>query len=147
MSFRQALLLLVTLAPAPALARATFANLEFYASNNCRGTPAFKISTNSKLETSCHWSQSKCRNDVARSMKVRWTDATVWISVYDHPQGRGSDDVAAFIFKRRVAGRNYSTCIRTFEARADTDAYLHMYERHNGLDGKVSYITVSVDHR
>lgn len=131
----------LTLAGLPSLAAA--AEIDFFASNDCRGRPAFSYRTEATIRESCKWSRARCQNDVARSVSVtNWT-RPLSIFVYDAPNASENDDHGTIQFRNNPNPRPGSRmCFRTFERWSEANHVMQLYTRKNGLDGKVSYVFI-----
>lgn len=82
-------------------------------------------------------------NDKARSMGLLNVPAGVVICVYDDPGGSTSDDWCEITVLRNTPAESVWP-VNTFE-QTQTDEYVsQVFHRNNGLDGKVSFITVAV---
>jgi hypothetical protein len=79
-----------------------------------------------------------CQNDEARSLVLYAMPPGVTVRLYDHPQGKTSDDWVDITTKRHLDVKIIATFERTFE---DDDVRV-VYYAHNGLDGKVSRLAV-----
>ncbi|WP_148060169.1 hypothetical protein [Pseudomonas frederiksbergensis] len=82
-----------------------------------------------------------CENDEARSLKLRGVAKGTRIAVYDSSNGDPKDD-HAFIDVKRDIGLNESVVVGTFETQYEDADFKLTYVRNNGLDGKVSRISV-----
>ena len=126
---------------APAITQAQ--TITFYENNDCRGKVAFVLKGPHPVAQSCKGGASNCRNknDVARSVRVeKPTWMTVRLFVYDDPYGGTGDDWAWMTFHpNSVASPNM--CIRSFETNQANPSYETRYNKRNGLDGKVSYVS------
>ena len=111
--------------------------VEFFADNNCRGRAAFSY-RDSFITEGCKWSQARCRNDVARSVRIHGGDSRANISVYDDPDGAQSDDWATI----EVAPTASVVCVPSFQRNVRGSRVVQAYRRHNGLDGKVSHVSI-----
>ena len=138
---RLALLSGATIAAAlPAAAAAAPARLiEFFAGNNCRGARAFAFNGDHARE-SCKANRPRCRNDVARSMRVHSGPQYALVSVYDDPEGerqRQRDDSTSMYI-----APHSNICVGTFERQMKSPGFSQQYVRKDGLDGKVSYVSI-----
>ena len=131
----------IAIAGLPSLAAA--AEVDFYASNDCRGRPAFGYRGEATIRESCKWSRARCQNDVARSVSVtNWTRAFT-IFVHDAPNGSETDDHGGIYFRDNPNPRSGSKmCFRTFERWSQAYHVTQLYQRKDGLDGKVSYVFI-----
>ena len=126
---------------------ASAAEISFYENNSCRGRPAFTYYGEASVRESCKTNGARCRNDVARSVRVTNWNRTLSIFVYDDPNGRSTDDEGAAHLRdnpKYVAGN--SQCFESFERDINdwrrSPEIIQFYRRNNGLDGKVSYIYI-----
>ena len=142
MTFRSALNI-AALAAASLPSLAVAAEVDFYASNDCRGRPAFGYRGEATVRESCKWSRARCQNDVARSVSVtNWT-RPLSIFVYDAPDGSQSDDHGTIQFRANPNPRPGSKiCFRTFERWNEAHDVTQLYRRKNGLDGKISHVFI-----
>lgn len=81
----------------------------------------------------------QCVNDEARSIALFKIPAGRVIRLFDHPNGKTDDDWWELQAKREISEVRISTLHMTFE----NDYMRVVYHRSNGLDGKVSRITLS----
>ena len=77
-------------------------------------------------------------NDEARSVKLLDVRPGCVIGVYDHTDASTNDDFCIIVVKSRVA--EYT--VETFERSYENETVRVSYARKNGLDGKVSRITI-----
>ena len=115
-------------------------DIRFYAQNNCRGKVIFRYPTNVATSDNCKQSGKRCsgQNDEARS--VWMPNAGPWsLVVYDAPDARTDDDYAEIRAPRTPDPRG-GVCVGSFELRGSP---LVTYHRNNGLDGKVSHVSVN----
>lgn len=79
------------------------------------------------------------RNDEARSVKLVQVPRGTVIKVYDSPDGKEDDDFAIIEVKKKT----FEYCIRSFEESIYSDNIEMVYNKKNGLDGKISRIVVT----
>lgn len=79
------------------------------------------------------------QNDEARSVKLVFVSPNTVITVYDSPSKDKRDDYAIILVKRLVG----TIIIDHFEQDRDDENVTVVYIRNNGLNGKVSRITIS----
>ena len=84
---------------------------------------------------------SHCDNDEARSVRFRDVIGPKTLTLFDHPDRKREDDWTEIIIKRNIKSKLISTFQRSFE---DDDVRV-IYHRNNGLDGKVSSMTLTSD--
>jgi hypothetical protein len=77
-------------------------------------------------------------NEEARSLQLERVRAGTVIRVFDDSGGSKDDDYAVITVKSNT--NRY--CIRKFQTTSANSTVQVDYHRHNGLDGKVSYITI-----
>jgi hypothetical protein len=78
------------------------------------------------------------QNDEARSLSLAFVRVGAVIRVFDSPSGSTGDDYTEI----EVMKTHPDYCIRTFES-SFADEYVQVrYNRVNGLDGKVSLVTI-----
>ena len=112
----------------------------FYEGNDATQDRIFSFST----ETSRSWNCKKgdCENDEARSVVLYHVKPGTRIYIYDSPKSkeedRKKDDWTEIKVKKYIA----KVVIGSFEKNRDEDDVYVEYHKHNGLDGKVSYIEV-----
>lgn len=86
-----------------------------------------------------------CENDEMRSFSLTGVKKGTRITFFDSPQGDMQDDYAIIDIKRDI-GRDKVLKITTFEQNVDSNDDYHMvFVDNNGLDGKVSRVTVETD--
>lgn len=97
------------------------------------------------LPTSLEWdirlNSMGCENDEIRSLALRGIKKDTSIKLFDSPKESKSDDYTVIHVLRDI-GLNERVVIDTLEESykdADVDV---TYNKHNGLDGKVSHITI-----
>lgn len=119
--------------------QASAERITFFEGNRCRGPIAFEYNGITSRVESCKWSNARCRNDTARSVLVRDIRGAVTISVFDHPDGRKTDDWGTINLRDATRG---TICVPSFERAVETGGYNQNYARRNGLDGKVSRVSI-----
>ena len=67
------------------------------------------------------------------------TSGALTTSVFDDPDGRKSDDWGKINIRGSARG---TLCIPSFERAVDAGRYYQNYARGNGLDGKVSRVSI-----
>lgn len=77
-------------------------------------------------------------NDEIRSARLLMVPRGTVIRVYDSPEGKKSDDWTEISVLRTVP----QISINTFEASVSTSDMTQVFHKHNGLDGKISRITI-----
>lgn len=77
-------------------------------------------------------------NDEARSVVLYNVRAGAVLSVYDNPNGDTDDDWCEIVVKRQVQQET----VDSFEITYENENLRVTYHRKNGLDGKVSHISV-----
>lgn len=82
-----------------------------------------------------------CENDEARSMSLSGVKKGTRITVFDNGDGNRSDDYAVIDIKRDIGIRE-NVVIGSFENNTDNNDYQIVYNRNNGLDGKVSRLEI-----
>ncbi|MGD1806168.1 hypothetical protein ACP6PL_12110 [Dapis sp. BLCC M126] len=114
-------------------------DLVFYEGNNCSQDVIATYDSSVDVNDNCK-DTSRCDNDEARSLLIKGPVEYTTVDVYDSPDG-GRDDDFSIIRIRSVSGGD-SVCIGTFEKDYDDGDVQVIYEKDNGLDGKISHITV-----
>lgn len=113
--------------------------LIFFTGNNCEGKAIMAF-----RDTASHTYQkgdAHFKNDAVSSMRLLGVEAGTIIKVYDHPKGQKSDDWAEIKVRKDIVSYDISS----FE-QSLVDEYIEMvFHKHNGLDGKVSYISIDRD--
>jgi hypothetical protein len=90
-------------------------------------------------------SKNRCKNDEAKSMALTgFFKRGTKIILYDHPDGKHSDDWFEVEFLQDMANVRY--IIPTFEISFQDRFIKAVYHKKNGLDGKVSRMDVRVPH-
>ena len=114
-------------------------DIRFYAANGCRGNVVFRYRANATVSHNCKKSGHRCsgHNDVVRSLWMPNSGAWI-VTVYDSPDAETDDDYTK-IMPSRSPHPNGGVCISSFE-RNTPDV---TYRRHNGLDGKVSHVSIN----
>ncbi|MCX4219219.1 MULTISPECIES: hypothetical protein [Pseudomonas] len=82
-----------------------------------------------------------CENDEARSLELRGIAKGTRLSVYDSSGGNTSDDYT-FVDVKRDIGINESVKLGSFEANFESADIKVTHVRNNGLDGKISRISI-----
>ena len=89
-----------------------------------------------------------CENDEARSILFSDIAAGTLITLYDSPS-RSKEDDFVIIYIKRYIGSMYdgqAHYVGTFETDVINNEYISMdFYRNNGLDGKLSYITIELN--
>jgi len=80
-----------------------------------------------------------CENDEIRSLKLRGIAKGTRISLYDSQSGGTNDDYTIIDIKRDI-GFNEAVVVGSFEQSYENSDVKVLYNRNNGLDGKVSRI-------
>lgn len=110
--------------------------LIFFTEKNCGGKAIMAF-----RDTAHHTYQkgdAHFRNDAVSSMRLLGVQAGTVIKIYDHPKGSEDDDWTEIKVRKDISSYD----IGSFEL-SRLDEYVEMiFHRHNGLDGKVSYISV-----
>lgn len=116
------------------------ADIRFYAQNGCRGPVIFRYPTGATTSDNCKQGRKRCsgQNDEARSLWM--PNSGPWsLVLYDSPDARTDDDYAEIRAPRTPDPRG-GVCIASFETRGSP---LVTYHRKNGLDGKVSHVSIN----
>ncbi|MGK7923049.1 MAG: hypothetical protein AB4080_23920 [Trichodesmium sp.] len=114
--------------------------LVFYEGNNCTQDVVATYDPSVDVNDNCK-DTSRCQNDEARSLLIQGLAEYSTVSVYDNPDAAQDDDYS--IIKIRSVSGGDTVCIGTFEKDYDNGEVEVIYERDNGLDGKISHITVT----
>lgn len=118
-------------------------NLIFYGGNNCTRDIVFTYDSNRyDIDDNCKSSGSGCygENDEARSLKLLGSvNSGVRVEVYDSPDGDTGDDYA---FVEVLDPSFDEFCVGTFEERLLESGVFVYVGYNNGLDGKISHVTV-----
>lgn len=85
-----------------------------------------------------------CENDEAKSMNLSGIAAGTRITLFDHPNGNRNDDYMTIDVKRDIPV-TARVLVPNFESDRDTPDYRAIFVRNNGLNGKVSRITIDGD--
>lgn len=85
-----------------------------------------------------------CENDEAKSLILSGVAAGTRITLFDHPGGSRSDDYMTIDVKKNIP-TNARVLVPNFESDRETSDYRAVYIRNNGLNGKVSRITIDGD--
>jgi|GEM_PF-3598836 len=120
----------------------------FYEDNYCQQDVAALLPGNEYTVVDCTASSS-CVNDEARSVLVMpGVDTETLIRVYDNPDGSYSDDF--MYINRGSRNQRMPFCITGFEhdtsSREANAGFATYWRQDNGLNGKVSRISVSKEH-
>ncbi|MBO6826489.1 MAG: ricin-type beta-trefoil lectin domain protein [Sneathiella sp.] len=108
-----------------------------YEGNNCSQDIVGQFKSRERVSVNCK-KDNRCPNDEARSILLQPWASPSEVKVYDHPDGKTSDDW----WHGYVANFDGPVCFSTFQKtskRGYADGYFH---KKNGLDGKVSRINV-----
>ncbi|HEX8593535.1 MAG TPA: hypothetical protein VF682_09680 [Pseudomonas sp.] len=84
-----------------------------------------------------------CENDEARSMSISGLKKGTRIIAFDDGNGDRSDDYTIVDIKRDI-GTDEDIVLGSFETNVNNDTLQAVYIRNNGLDGKVSRITIGI---
>ena len=82
-----------------------------------------------------------CENDEARSLSLTGVPKGTRITLYDNPYGSTEDDHLIIDVKRDI-GMQERVVLPSFHADYITDNYDTVYNRNNGLNGKLSRVTI-----
>lgn len=97
------------------------------------------------LPTSLEWDlrlkAQGCENDEARSLALRGVKKDTSIQLFDSPKASKSDDYTIINVLRDIK-LDERIVVGSFEKSYKNDDIEVIYNRHNGLDGKVSHITI-----
>lgn len=105
---------------------------------------AGRISCGFGLTSSGFWNiknMSGCHNDDAKSLRIVAAPAGTVITVYDSPSGSQSDDYTVITVTNNIV---HPLVVANLESNASTSHVTVRHHHHNGLNGKVSSIRVSV---
>ncbi|MEB3339367.1 hypothetical protein [Okeania sp.] len=112
----------------------------FYEGNNCtQDIIAYYDSNEVYVQDNCKETR-RCENDETRSLLIKGPVEISQVGVYDDPNGDNDDDYS--IIYINSLGPNEQYCVNTYEKNQDNSQVIVNYQRHNGLDGKVSLITI-----
>ncbi|MEM7124961.1 MAG: discoidin domain-containing protein [Chloroflexota bacterium] len=112
--------------------------IQFHKDNGCSSEIVGKIADGraQKLKFDRH---VDLKNDKARSTALFNIRVGAVIRLYDHGDGATSDDWTEIIVKRKIP----YYCVSSFERSYRDDHVIVTHHRRNGLDGNVSYVTVT----
>lgn len=125
--------------------KTTDSEILFYEGNGA--SQSVKCSVRIPIETrqTYYWRRGgnqnhfECPNDEIRSLTMNNVLAGTTITVADDDQGQNKDDVAIIRVKKDIT---QNTIVRSFDSSVDDANYSVQANYKNGLDGKVSYISV-----
>lgn len=120
------------------------ADLVFYEGNDCTQDIVFTYDSEKSADDNCQSSGTACHgdNDEARSLFIAsYAVPGARVKVFDSPSADTTDDFAVIDILSDVPPVG-GTCVGTFEQNALRPGYKINYVPKNGLDGKVSHITV-----
>lgn len=117
-------------------------DLVFYEGNGCSQDIVFTYDSERSADDNCQ-NSGACDgdNDEARSLLiVGIAKPGTRIRVYDSPSASLTDDYAIIDILPNLPPEG--VCIRTFEQSVSRRGYRMSYVHKNGLDGKISHVTV-----
>ncbi|MDJ0619489.1 MAG: hypothetical protein QNJ63_22555 [Calothrix sp. MO_192.B10] len=119
-------------------------DLTFYEENGCTQDIVYTYSSSQSADDNCK-EEGPCKgdNDEARSLKIAsGAEVGATIQVFDDPSAKTDDDYSTITIKSAVPSEGI--CVSTFEDSRTYDSAVQVdYTEKNGLDGKVSHVTVS----
>jgi hypothetical protein len=141
-SFLLILLTSSVLFAAPNVALAEAGDLVFYEGNGCDQDIVFTYNSEESADDNCKKSGAcKGDNDEARSLLiVGIAKPGTRIRVYDSPSASTTDDYAIIDILSDLPLEG--ACVSTFEQNLLSQGYRIIYVPKNGLDGKISHVTV-----
>ncbi|RCJ19695.1 hypothetical protein A6770_06030 [Nostoc minutum NIES-26] len=124
--------------PTPKLA----GDLVFFEGNDCTQNIVFSYDSSKPANDNCQQG-GECNgdNDEARSLKILGlAQSGTLIGVFDDPNGGTQDDFSYILTQGAPLGPD--VCVGTFEKSTTTPRYLITHQHNNGLDGKISHVTI-----
>ncbi|HLO86438.1 MAG TPA: hypothetical protein VK203_15770 [Nostocaceae cyanobacterium] len=134
-------------APNPALAQdlslREVGDLVFYEGNGCTQDIVFTYNSEVAANDNCQTSGTACYgdNDEARSLLITgFAKPATRIKVYDSPSADTTDDYAVIDILPDLPPEG--SCVSTFEQSTIRPGFRMSYVRKDGLDGKISHVTI-----
>ena len=118
-------------------------DLVFYEGNDCTQDIVFTYNSEVAADENCKKSGTACYgdNDEARSLLITgFAKPRTRIKVFDSPSAATDDDYTVIGIRDDLPAEG--SCVDTFEQSKVTPGFRESYVRKNGLDGKVSHVTI-----
>lgn len=118
-------------------------DLVFYEGNGCTQDIVFTYNSEAAADENCQKSGTACYgdNDEARSLLiVGIANPGTRIKLFDSPSAATDDDYTVIDIKDDLPPEG--ACVETFEQSKLQPGFRESYVRKNGLDGKVSHVTI-----
>ena len=118
-------------------------DLVFYEGNNCTQDIVFTYNSEVPANDNCQTPGTACYgdNDEARSLLITgFAKPGTRVKVYDSPTADTTDDYAVIDILPDVPPEG--ACVGTFEQSVIRPGFRISYIRKDGLDGKISHVTV-----
>jgi len=112
--------------------------VQFWEGNRCTQDLVCQLSVDSGFRADFKNRGQPCDNDEARSISLLNVRAGAVIRMFDHPDGKRSDDWVEIKTLRRVD----KLCLESFERNVSNADLEVVFHSHNGLDGKVSRLEI-----
>jgi hypothetical protein len=118
-------------------------DLEFYEGPNCTEDRVFTYNSEVAADENCQERETQCYgdNDEARSLKIiGFARPGTRIKVFDSPTAATDDDYTLIQIQDNLPLEG--ACVETFEVTKMTPGFKEIHRHKNGLDGKVSHVTI-----
>ena len=119
-------------------------DIVFYEGKECSQDIRGVYSSDRKYDDNCK-DTGRCKNDEIKSVRLMgWGRDPYKITLYDHPKAKKSDDWVTIEVDPRKMDRGWH-CIDSLERdfKSKDGSFKQDFHKHNGLNGKVSHITIN----